>query len=189
MCVAAARSCAALWFAPSVRLPDTSDRSVSRSPPSLLVSASPSAFDTRIAPGSPPVPAAASSAQSADPAGIDNAALPVGWATASPPCARSPRRRLAPSAPTRAGGEALQLFSDELAQLAQTETRVALLPDVIGSFADPVLAADVADLRPAFRLPQCPQYLLLGVTPPRHPRRPPCSEDHTEPPFLNLSLS
>src|SRR5208337_2818959 len=152
-------------------------------------------------------PAAASLVPSAGPGDSDNAALPVGSATASTPYARSPQRRLASSAPTRAGGEALQLSSDdllqhvsvqrqirhqplelgvllaqlpELAQLAQSQACVLLLPHVVRGFADAVLAAQLAYPRAAFCLVQRPQNRLFRVTSLRHPGPPSSrSEDHT----------
>src|SRR5208337_2119241 len=157
-------------------------------------------------------PAAASLVPSAGPGDSDNAALPVGSATASTPYARSPQRRLASSAPTRAGAEALQLFSDyllqhvpvqrqirdqmlelrvllpqlpEFAQLAQSQPSVLLLPNVVRGFAYAVLAAEVAYPRAAFSLMQRPQNLLFRVPSLRHPGPPSSrSEDHTSRSFL-----
>ena len=116
-----------------------------------------------------------------DPADLDNVTLPVGSATASTPCACSSQIPLAPSAPTCADAEVYSFFSHDLlqyvpvqrqvrhqpfefavllaqlpqlAQLAQCQPRVLLLPDVKRGLADPVLAADVGDLLSTLRLMQ-----------------------------------
>src|SRR5215471_18180717 len=76
----------------------------------------------------------------------------------------------------------------QLAQLAQAQARVFLLPDVKGRLADAILAANVAHPGAALRLPQRPQDLLLAVALLRHSPCPPqaAAEDHTSSPSLNL---
>jgi hypothetical protein len=103
------------------------------------------------------------------------------------------RRRFASSAQARVDGEALQLFLHdllqdmplqreirdqvlklrvlltqlpELAQLAQAQSRLLLLPNVERGFADPVFAADVGHPGAALRLaqrpdPDCKKRLII----------------------------
>ena len=78
----------------------------------------------------------------------------------------------------------------KLAQLAQSQAGVLLLPDVVGGLADAMFPAQVGDPGTALGLVQRPQNLLLRVTPLRHPGPPPSrSEDHTKLRSLNLPLS
>src|SRR5581483_2054790 len=68
------------------------------------------------------------------------------------------------------GHQALELavLLAQLPRLAQPKPRVLLLPDVKPGLADPVLATDVAHLRPRFRLAQRPQNPLLTAALLRH---------------------
>ena len=58
----------------------------------------------------------------------------------------------------------------ELAQFAQPQSRILLLPNVERGFADPVFAADVAHSAAALRLAQGPQDLLFRMSLLRHLR-------------------
>src|SRR3984893_18571714 len=166
----AARFSCAPWSALQVRPRCTTDRCAWRSPPSPRAEASRSGVDSQTAPGSPPALASALAARAADRAGSGSSWSIDGSSSAPTPAACSVRRRSASTAQARVDDEASQLFLHDLmqgvavpreirnkvlklrvllaqlpqlAQLAQAQPRVLLLPNVERGFADPVFAADV----------------------------------------------
>src|SRR3984893_5828789 len=78
----------------------------------------------------------------------------------------------------------------ELAQLAQAQSRILLLPNVERGFADPVFPADVGHSAAALRLAQGP-YSALPSVPSSPPACPPRArpQDHACRTKLNLSLA
>ncbi len=110
--------------APSAPPRCRSERSASRSPAILPASAERLTGNIRIAPGSRPVRAIASAALLAGRDDSDNATKIAEWEPAPTLGARSPGRRLAPNAPTRAGAEALEPFSDNLLQQVPVQRKI-----------------------------------------------------------------
>src|ERR1700726_3263542 len=176
------------------------------------------AFTAQAAPGSPPALASAFAARAADRADSGSSSSIDLSSSAPTPAACSGRRRFASSAQARVDDEASQLFLHdllqdvtvqrevrdqvlklrvflaqlpELAQLAQAQPPILLLPNVERGFADPVFAADVGHSGAAFRLPHCPQDLLFRMSLLRHLRvlLVLAPEDHACRFKLNLSLA
>ena len=83
----------------------------------------------------------------------------------------------------------LGVFLAQLPELAQSQSGVLLLPDVVGRFADSMFPEQVGDPNTALGLVQRAQNLLLCVTPLRHPRPPSRSENDIKLLSLNLSPS